>query len=175
MTFLRSKRLELRLVEDVDLWWSMNWLNDQEVTKWMQKPYPQTKESMEAYAKSMQDPHLYLAIYPSKTEYIGNISLRDNRSYNYHSEISIMIGDKAAWGYGYATEAIALLTDYCFRVRNIHKLRAGAVVDNIGCVKAFVNAGYRKETIEEQAVYANGKYRDIVIMSYLKNDWEVKE
>ena len=174
MNYIEGKRVSLRLMEEADYWGTIGWLNDQEVTRWMQKPYPQTEQSMKAYAESMKDPNLYLAIYLNgQNKHIGNISMRDNRDYNYHSEISIVIGDKSEWGKGYATDAIKLLTDYCFNTRNIHKLRAGAVVCNEGCIKAFVGAGFRKETIESEAVYAQGKFRDIVIMTYHKNDWRV--
>jgi RimJ/RimL family protein N-acetyltransferase len=100
--------------------------------------------------------------------HIGNISLRDNSADKYYSEISIMIGDKQHWGKGYATEAIKLLTDYCFRVRNIHKVMAGAVSCNYFCIKAFESAGYLQETLELDSVFADGEYRNVVRLSKFK-------
>ena len=172
--YLIGERIDLVPITENDFELSMQWLNDLEVTKYMQKPYFQTHKSMCAYLDAMKEPNLWLKIFVETVKHIGNISLRDNSANKYYSEISVMIGDKDSWCCGYATEAIELLTDYCFRVRNIHKLRAGAVVDNIGCIKAFTKAGYTKETIEKEAVFAQGKFRDIVIMTYLKKDWEVK-
>ena len=170
--YLIGSRIELIPNTEENFVSSMAWLNDLEVTKYMQKPYFQTFKSMYAYLEAMKAPNLWMGIYTETGKHIGNISLKDNSANKYYSEISVMIGNKDEWGKGYATEAITLLTDYCFRVRNIHKLRAGAVVDNVGCIKAFTNAGYRKETIEAEAVFCEGKFRDIVIMSYLKKEWE---
>jgi ribosomal-protein-alanine N-acetyltransferase len=179
---LISERIYLRLVTPDDFERSMQWLNDQEVTRWMQKPYPMTYEKMYAYLTAMKEPNLYLAIclkvkgvtrmtHKGVVEYdihIGNISLRDNSADKYYSEISIMIGDKQQWGKGYAVEAIKLLTDYCFRVRNIHKVMAGAVSCNYACIKAFESAGYLQETLELDSVFADGEYRNVVRLSKFK-------
>ena len=171
---LISERLYLRLVTPDDFERSMRWLNDQEVTRWMQKPYPMTYEKMYAYFNAMKEPNLYLAIctkddaFPLYGLYIGNISLRDNSADKYYSEISIMIGDKEQWGNGYAAEAIVLLTDYCFRKRNIHKVMAGAVSCNYACIKAFESAGYLQETLELDSVFADGEYRNVVRLSKFK-------
>lgn len=170
---LVGERIYLRLITPDDFGRSMEFLNDQQVTQYMQKPYPQTIESMESYYKAMQKPNLYLAICLIDTDiHVGNISLRDNSADKYYSEISIVIGDKEQWGKGYGTEAIKLLIDHCFRKRDIHKLRAGAVFQNKGCIKAFLNAGFNLESHEFEAVYSDGAWRDIAIMSMFKKDWE---
>jgi RimJ/RimL family protein N-acetyltransferase len=176
---LVGERIYLRLITPDDFERSMDWLNDQGLTRWMQKPYPQTLESMESYYKSMQNPNLYLAIclkepdcesFDNRTieseSHIGNISLRDNSADKYYSEISIIIGEEQGKGYG--TEAIKLLTEYCFKKRNIHKIMAGAVSCNYGCIKAFQKAGYIQESCELDGIFADGEYRNVVRMSIFK-------
>ena len=165
---LISERLYLRLVTPDDFERSMQWLNDQEVTRWMQKPYPMTYEKMYDYLNAMKEPNLYLAICLQNDKHIGNISLRDNSSDKYYSEISIMIGNKDCHGMGYGTEAIQTLTDYCFRKRNIHKVMAGAVSCNYACIKSFEKAGYLQETLELDSVFADGEYRNVVRLSKFK-------
>jgi ribosomal-protein-alanine N-acetyltransferase len=178
----KGKRIYLRVMngynrnafesETGDLFRTIKWLNDDEVTQWMQKPYPLTLvESVDYYGK-MQNPNLYLAIVTNDGEHIGNVSVTDNSSNKYHSEISIVIGDKTKWGMGYATEAIMAISDYMFKRRDVHKLRAGACVDNMGCIKAFTKAGFIIEGTEKEAVYCDGEWRDIAIMGLLKKDWE---
>lgn len=175
--FLPGDRIYLRKVEETDFSRSMEWLNDQETTRWMQNGiFPKTEKNMKAYYNSMQEPNLYLAIIlKGQNRHIGNISLKNNKQSGYHSEVTIIIGDKSMWGKGYATEAIKMLSDHCFRRMDIHKLKAGAVVDNEACIKAFQKAGFTKEGTERQAVYSDGKYRDIHILTVLKTEWEANQ
>ena len=44
---------------------------------------------------------------------------------------------RSAWGKGYATEAIELVTDYAFKKLNLHKLTAGCYQLNEAAIKAF--------------------------------------
>jgi ribosomal-protein-alanine N-acetyltransferase len=172
--FLTGERLYLRLVEKTDIPTSIEWLNDQETTKWMQNGlYPKTEKEMLAYYNSMQKPNLYLAIIlKDGNRYIGNISLKNNSQNGYYSEVSIIIGDKSAWGKGYAPEAISLLAVHCFKRLNIHKLKAGAVVNNTACIRAFVRAGFHVEGTEREAVYSEGKFRDISVLALIRSDME---
>lgn len=172
--FLTGERLYLRLIEQTDFILSVEWLNDQTTTKWMQNGmYPKTEKEMRAYYNSMQKPNLYLAIIlKGQNRYIGNISLKNNTQNGYYSEISIIIGDKSSWGKGYATEAIKLLADHCFQRLNIHKLKAGAVIDNEACIKAFIKAGFKIESTEREAVFSEGKFRDTSVMTLFKREME---
>lgn len=165
---LVGERIYLRHITPDDFERSMDWLNDQDITRYMQKAYPQTIESMTAYYRAMQKPNLYLAICLKTDKHIGNITLRDNSADKYYSEISIMIGDKEYIGFNYGTDAIKLLTDYCFRKRNIHKLVAGTASCNYACIKSFQKAGYFVEWMEQDAVFADGEYRNIVRLSRFK-------
>jgi RimJ/RimL family protein N-acetyltransferase len=176
-TFITGDRIYLRLVEPNDFNQSMEWLNDQETTKWMQNGmYPKTEKEMKAYYNSMQKPNLYLAIcLKNNYKYIGNISMKNNSMSGYWSDISIIIGDKQGRGKGYAAEAIKLLTAHCFKRLNIHKLRAGAVIDNDACIKAFLKAGFMTEGTEREAVYSEGKFRNISILTLLKREWEANQ
>jgi ribosomal-protein-alanine N-acetyltransferase len=171
-----GKHVYLRSMDHNDLYRGMDWLNDSEITKWMQKPQPQTYKKMLDYYDGMSDPNMYLAIcthdmYTPKgihaSRHIGNISYKDHLLEGYHSDVSIVIGDKEQWGKGYATEAITLLSDCIF-----HKLRAGACVENMGCIKAFTKAGFIIEGMEKESVYCDGEWRDIAVMGLLKSDWE---
>jgi ribosomal-protein-alanine N-acetyltransferase len=171
--YIESDRLRLEPVLEEDFEKIMEWMNDLELTKYMQKPYFQTWKSMYDYCNAMQEPNMWLKIIVKDTGvHIGNISLKDNSAQKYYSEISIIIGDKSLHGKGYASEAIQALTDYCFKVRDIHCIQAGTVIDNLSCMKTFIKAGYKVDATLPERVYCHGLWRDIAILSKIRRQYD---
>ena len=182
--FLIGERIYLRAVTEEDLPNYFSWLDDQETTRWMQRGiYPNNMEDMKSYYSSMQQGGNMLLAIIKKAEHtedmknplcvekhIGNISLSNLHPTFRTAEISIIIGEQVR-GCGYGTEAIKLLVDHAFTRMNLNRLQAGAVVKNIGCIRAFEKAGFQKEGILRQAYYCEGEYQDVQIMSIVKDDW----
>jgi RimJ/RimL family protein N-acetyltransferase len=54
---------------------------------------------------------------------------------------------------------------------NLNRVQAGCVVENIGSMKAFEKAGFRKEGLLREAYFCDGEYRDVLIMGILKKEW----
>ncbi|MFA5715049.1 MAG: GNAT family protein [Candidatus Paceibacterota bacterium] len=189
--FIIGERIYLRAVTEEDLPNYFSWLNDQETTRWMQRGiYPNNMDEMREYMKSLQRSKdgIHLAIvrkeYPKyyniipvpsnemePEKHIGNITLLNIHPVFRSAEISIIIGDGQYRGNGYGTEAIKLLVDHAFTRMNLNRLQAGAVVKNLGSIKAFEKAGFQKEGILRRAYYCEGEYQDVQIMSILKDDW----
>lgn len=192
--FLIGKRIYLRAIVEEDLPYYFDWLNDAETTRYMQRGiYPNNMDEMREYMKSMQRSkdgmHLAIvrevrvvkenskllqnvklppAIYRT---HIGNITLLNIHPTFRSAEISIIIGDKQSRGQGCGTEAIKLLVNHAFTRMNLNRIQAGAVVENIGCIKAFENAGFVREGVLRQAYYCDGEYQGVVIMGLIKSDW----
>jgi len=101
--------------------------------------------------------------------HIGNITLSNIHGTFRTAEISIILWDERGKGYG--TEAIKTLVSHAFNRMNLNRIQAGAVVDNIGCIKAFEKAGFTREGVLREAYYCEGSYRDTVIMGILKREW----
>ena len=78
--------------------------------------------------------------------------------------MSLFIGEKAIWGKGYATEAIALASEYAFNGLNLHKLSAGFYAANIGSIKAFQKNGFIQEGLRKNHRIYQGAYVDEVLM-----------
>lgn len=55
-------------------------------------------------------------------KFIGHCALFQFDEVAQTCALGITIGDKAYWGRGYGREAIQLLLDYAFRLRNIHRV-----------------------------------------------------
>jgi RimJ/RimL family protein N-acetyltransferase len=166
--FLVGKNVSLRALTEDDFEGYFEWLNDQNITKWMQRGIrPNTMESMHEYLKH----NLVFAIMAGG-QHIGNITLANIHQDFRSAEITIMLGREQGKGNG--TEAIQLLTDHCFRRMNLNRVQAGCVYDNATSFRAFAKAGFTVEGTLRKAYYCDGEYRDVVIMSILKNEWRNK-
>lgn len=175
--FLNGERLYLRRIERSDLEGPyFQWLNDQEVTRWMQNGlFPNSPESMEAYYLSTatsQTDVVFAVVMKEGDLHVGNLGLHRIHATFRSAEIGILLGEKSVWGQGVATEAIRLVADHAFRRLNLNRLFAGAVAQNAGSVRAFEKAGFQREGLARQAYYCNGAYVDCVNLGLLRSDWE---
>lgn len=104
-------------------------------------------------------------------EYIGNVYLTDIDYINRKATSHILIGNHAFWNGGYGTEAMHLLLDYAFNHKNLHRVQAIVLSDNIGSCKMHEKLGYKKEGLLIQSIYKYGEYKDQIIYGLLKADY----
>lgn len=83
-------------------------------------------------------------------------------------ELGITIGDKSYWGKGYGKEAVALLVDYAFRLRNFRRVWLRVHGQNERAQRAYVACGFKEEGRLTQHVYSNGAYDDLVMMGMMQ-------
>src|SRR5438067_5277916 len=84
----------------------------------------------------------------------------------------IVIGEKASWRKGYATEAMKLRTRYAFRELNRHKLMTEVDTENEASRKALERNGYRGVGIRREQTFREGKWHDRWVGEVLRADWE---
>lgn len=82
-----------------------------------------------------------------------------------------VIGERTARGKGYGSEAMRLRAQFAFEVLGLHRLEADAIVDNVASVRALERAGYVREGIARQKVWARGKWHDLVLLGMLYEDY----
>jgi RimJ/RimL family protein N-acetyltransferase len=86
--------------------------------------------------------------------------------------LGITIGDKGYWGRGYGTDAIRLLLDYAFRLRNIRRIYLTVNSTNERAIGAYRRCGFVEEGRLRQHVWSAGQYIDLVNMGILRGEWE---
>ena len=87
----------------------------------------------------------------------------------------IVIGEKAAWGKGYATEAMQIRTRYAFRELNLHKLVTEVDTENEASRKALERNGYRTVGVRREQTFRDGKWKDRWLGEIVRDDWEKKQ
>ncbi len=124
----------------------LGWMNDPDVNKYLETRFrTQTQESLRGFVRSMEqsaNDYLFAIEENEGHTHIGNIKIGGINWEHRYADLGYLIGQKAMWGKGLATEAIQLATDFAFKGLGLHHMRAGVYETNIGSIKALRNAGY---------------------------------
>jgi RimJ/RimL family protein N-acetyltransferase len=87
-------------------------------------------------------------------------------------DMTIIIGEKDAWGKGYGTEVGHLLLDYAFGRLGFHKVSMGVVGFNKRALKFWESLGFKKEGIGRDDYYYDNEFSDCIMMSILEDEYE---
>lgn len=144
----------------------VNWLNDPSVNQYLETRFQlQTIDTVTDFISSMinaPNEHLFTIRLKKTNQHIGNIKVGGIKQQHNIADISLFIGEKSAWGKGYASQAINLISRYSFDVLGLRKLCAGAYEPNKGSTKAFLNVGYLKDSVLSNHYIFNGQPCDLV-------------
>lgn len=167
--FIEGDRLYLREVRSEDVNGDYyQWMNDPEITRYTESRfYPYSLEQLRAYVASLDGKReaVFLAIIEKSSQrHVGNIKLGNIDWIHRRADIGVIVGAKDCWGRGYASEAIALISDYAFKKLNLHKVWAGCYANNLGSIKAFKKAGFIEEGVQKSHYYGAGGYVDLVLL-----------
>ena len=165
--FISGQKIYLRPVVTEDAQRCIDWLNDQETTKYTGHGiFPKKLNEEVNYINKAQ---FMLAIVSRETQrHVGNIEAYtiDSRTMS----ISIIVGEERGRGYG--TEAVKLVAQHIFnRMPGINEIRAGMSVGNIASQKIFDKNGFMINGRKKAVYYVDGEYQDTISMNLLKKEW----
>jgi RimJ/RimL family protein N-acetyltransferase len=89
--------------------------------------------------------------------------------------LRMMIGDKQAWGKGYAGDAMRIYLKWLFDVIGIHRVTLECYSTNKRAIEFYRRIGFRKEGVLREAVLIDGTYHDIYSFGLLRRDMPSKE
>lgn len=178
--FLEGEHLYLRSLEEGDADGPYaNWFNDAEVCSGNSHHLrPFTKEAALSYirwARDTRDNLILAIVLRDGDKHIGNIALSGINPVYGTAEFSIVIGDKTAWGKGYAKEAARIICDHAFTSMNLRRIGCGTFEDNEPMKKLARYIGMKEEGRRREAVFKRGRYLDIIEFGVLKNEYEALE
>ncbi|MDO4483360.1 MAG: GNAT family protein [Clostridia bacterium] len=85
------------------------------------------------------------------------------------AELAMMIGTPYR-GRGYGSEAMELLTDFCFREMNLHKLKVTVFAFNKAAIRCYEKNGFHQEGLLKKEIFRDGAWQDVVIMARFRED-----
>lgn len=172
-----ESRIYLRALEPNDYLTSVKWRNDDEISNLVGGPkyfVSSEKEKEWVHNAIFDNSKIVLAIcIKGSNKYIGNIMLQDIDYVNRCGHVPVLIGDKTEWNKGYATEARMLMLDYAFHHKGLERIVAYVLESNVASLKMHEKCGYKVEGVLRHSVYKNGKFHNQVILSILREEFEV--
>lgn len=173
---LHGRRVTLRASrrEDLPRQWEFNNDVEVELLGGGDPPEPQSLERLEGqFQERLQRGDRNGPSFAIEADglYIGGCGMFNIDSTSRTCEVGIGIGDRRYWGKGYGREAMGLLLDYAFRLRNMHKVWLTVNGDNERAIRSYRACGFVEEGRQREHVWNNGRYIDLVSMGILSDEW----
>lgn len=166
---LMTDRLILRTLESADASGAyLAWMNDPEIMRYTESRFASHDAAvLKGFIESMNTSgdNLLLGLIASEQgRHIGNIKLGPIDRHHQRAWIGIIIGDRARWGQGLASEAINAVAHYGLADLGLHRIAAGIYGDNQGSVGAFAKAGFHEVARMPGWSLSEGAATDDIIM-----------
>lgn len=88
-----------------------------------------------------------------------------------YAEFGIFIGEPSEWGKGLGTEATRLMLDYGFGTLNLNKVWLQVYGHHAAAQRAYEKAGFRREGVQREQYFVDGRYVDAILMGILRAEW----
>jgi diamine N-acetyltransferase len=172
---LTGIRVYLRPFGRNDLPYIQKWSNDVELRELTGEIAPMSQAEAEKWYREMivdKDRVWFAIVLKRNDRVIGEAGLlRMFRPWR-NTDMTIIIGEKDAWGKGYGTEAGHLLLDHAFRQLGFHRISVGVVGFNKRALRFWEGLGFKKEGVEREEYYCHNEYSDFIMMSILEDEFK---
>ncbi|MFP4343435.1 MAG: GNAT family N-acetyltransferase [Anaerolineales bacterium] len=172
--FLVGERIYLRPLERADLAHIRRWSNDPEIRRLTGEVHPMTEGDAEAFYEKVQQEESrvwFIIALQEDDRPVGECGLLRLFPAWRTTDLSIILGERDAWGRGYGTEAIRLLLDYAFGALNLHRVAIGVVGFNERALRFYEKVGFRREGVQRDGYFYDHAYHDFVMMSILEAEF----
>jgi diamine N-acetyltransferase len=165
MVTLKGKHIYLRALEPEDLEFIHEIENDE--TFWeisnTETPYSKflIKQYLEESHKDIyQVKQLRLVISNYEDDPLGLIDVFDFDFKNKRAGIGILIRRSTDRNNGHGSEALKLLTNYCFSHLNLHQLYCNITEGNAASIKLFGSHGFKEVGLKKDWNLVNGSFKN---------------
>jgi RimJ/RimL family protein N-acetyltransferase len=172
---LQGSRVRLCRPRPAHLPHFVGWFSDPEVTRYLLRRHPpslrQEEQWLESIAASETD--IVWAVTLGETQPVIGVSGVHRIDWRYrHGWVEIALGDRAAWGKGYATEAIRLCTTYAFRELGFEKVLASVYTGNHASLRVLEKLGYAQSGLLRRNAFFDGAWHDEWLAEILREQWK---
>jgi diamine N-acetyltransferase len=175
---LIGRRVNLRPLVKGDLVYLRKWSEDTQISGLIGEVAAMSKADSEKFLEQVRADTArawFMVVVKENSKVIGEAGLlRMDRAWR-TTDVTVIIGEKGEWGKGYGSETLLLLLDYAFRRLNFHRVAIGVVGFNDRALRFWAKNGFRKEGVQRDAYYYDGKYHDFVMMSILEDEFRDRQ
>jgi ribosomal-protein-alanine N-acetyltransferase len=152
----------------------IGWMNDAVTNRFMETRWrSHARADVEAFvAEKAASPtdHLFGIFLNAEGRHIGNLKIGPIDHHHGRGELSYFIGDEAARGQGFASEAVALGVRIGFGQLGLHKLTAGIYARNGESGRVLGKTGFKAEGRRPSHFVFEGGRDDMVEYGLLNPD-----
>jgi diamine N-acetyltransferase len=165
---MKGTHISLRALEPEDLDFLFDIENDEHFWTVSNTQVPFSKFLLKNYITNAnqdiyQAKQLRLVIHEEHSgNPVGMIDLFDFDPQHRRAGIGILVHPKYQQK-GYATEALELLTNYCFHHLNLHQLYANITSDNIASIALFEKQQYKRIGLKKDWILYNNTFKDEIL------------
>jgi len=145
----------------------LSWFKDTVVTQFLEARDITREEAISFMEHGREEGirFMYAICEAATGKHIGNLKLGDINRETGVSDLVTVIGDRSAWGKGYATEAIKQGMALAFDEHDLRKLSGAIYEHNTGSVKAYLRAGWVIEGALHGHIVRDGRVQDRILVS----------
>jgi RimJ/RimL family protein N-acetyltransferase len=172
--------VNLRAREARDLERLYRWINDREVTRFLEMRYPISLAAEEAWINNdVSAPGSYsnvrFAIETKDGVHIGTVNFHATAPEDRRAVLGIVIGDKEYWSKGYGADAMRTFLRFGFEEMNLHRIELTVHERNERARACYRKCGFVEEARLRQHRYGAGAYGDTLWMGILREEWEARQ
>ncbi len=178
VVFRRGKKVYLRPLEEGDLHRLYRWINDPEISIFLDQTFPlplvyEAEFLKQAMTRPAFPRDIIFAICLNEdNRHIGVMGLHNIRYDHGTAGTGSFIGEKDLWGQGYGFDAKMILLDFAFNTLRLRKICAGAKAFNQRSLGFNAKCGYYTEGLRRGQFLVNGEFVDEVITAVTPAQWE---
>lgn len=171
---IKGRKIIIRAIEKKDLQFMLDMMNNEKIEKMTvgtHTPisYQQQEGWFENYSKNPQITRFIIE--NTKDGAIGMISLDDINRENQSLNLNIKMLEEKITVTGCAIDAFMAMFRFVFDYMNINRIECNTLDFNTASLNLQKNCGMVVEGTKRSAIYKNGKYRNIIITSILKDEY----
>jgi RimJ/RimL family protein N-acetyltransferase len=169
--------IHLREITVDDLPIFTKWRNDPDLISCLESPFryinPETdRKWFDQYmCNRVINVRCAICHYNEPSQIIGSIGLLNIDNISKKADFYLMIGEKENRGKGVGTAATKQMLHHAFSNMNLNRVQLTVLETNTNALHVYEKVGFVKEGVQREAVYKNGNYINLIIMSILKNEF----
>lgn len=171
--FLEGEDVSLRTIEEEDLEFLQETINQQAVWRGIGRPTPLNMNQEQSFYEDVvcSDETVNLLITDGETP-VGTVGLSNINEQANSAELGYFVAP-ASQQEGYGSDAVECLVDYGFRHRGFHRIHARVFEFNEASSALLESLGFTKEGVHRESYYIDGKYQDTYWYGLLRDEWDL--
>lgn len=170
-----NNNIYLRQINETDMQYLMELRNDSWVKQWFFSDASITLESQKKWYEQYQanDKDILYLIVSDLHDRIGSVGIDGIDSVNKTVEFGRFVIPDEKWrGKGFGRQIVKRVMKHCFEDMDINRISLEAFEDNLRAVHLYSSCGFVLEGILREKVIKKNKYRNLVLMAALRNEYE---